>query len=386
MSEYASELAELMPEKAVAPRQGIGINVRRLFKLRGRLMALTFFVLFLPALAAIWLLVPKFFVAVGNVKFKATSPQILGGEGRALTGSSYDIFVNTQIEYLTGPSFVDVVLRDAELQQKLPSITRLPNARAYIMEHLAAEMVPRTELVTLSYRDEDRDAALLLMNKILATYESELRREILDRGGYARKTLEERLEALLKEFEEDQRRIAEERSARGIPAGEVPGQEPVETESIRTNLAQAESDLARAEVALEHSRKLQEELNGFIAEYEADPSKPVYAMGVEEKVSAHPSVTFMVEQVAQLQQEFSAMEDRYVEGAPQVAVKRRELEALDAKVESARAQARGEALRSVASEYGYDLERTEGEIQEARARRDKFLAALAEYETKAVSR
>lgn len=386
MSDYASELAELMPEKAIAPRQGIGINVRRLLKLRGRLMALVFIALFLPVMAAIWVLVPKYYVAVGNVKFKATSPQILGGEGRALTGTSYDIFVNTQIEYITGPAFVDVLLRDAELQQKLPRIVRLPNARAHIMEHLEAEIVPRTELVTLTYRDEDRDAALLMMNKILETYEAELRREVLDRGGYARKTLEERLETVMKELEEDQKRIADERAARGIPVGEVPGQEPVETESIRMNLAQAEADLSRAEIALEQTRKLQGEVDRFLAEYEANPANPIYAMGVEEKVSAHPSVVFLVEQLAQQQQEFSVLEDRYVEGAPQVAVKQRELAALEAKVEGARAQARGEALRSVAAQYGYDLERAEAEIQEARTRRDKFLASLAEYETKAVAR
>ncbi|HNT89542.1 MAG TPA: hypothetical protein PKL84_16895, partial [Candidatus Hydrogenedentes bacterium] len=293
MSEYAFELAELMPEKAIAPRQGIGINVRRLLKLRGRLMMLALLASLAPALAAVWLIVPKEYLASGNVKFKATSPQILGGEGRALTGTSYELFVNTQIEYLTGPSFVDELLKDAELQQKLPRIARLPNARAHIMEHLSADVVPRTEVVTLTYRDFDRDAAVLVMNRILATYEEQLRREVVDRGGYARKTLEERLDALTQALEADQRRIAEERQARGIPTGGVPGQAPVETESIRMNLAQAEADLTRAEIAAEQGQKLLEELDRFVAQHDANPSKPIYAFGVEERVSQHPTVVFL---------------------------------------------------------------------------------------------
>jgi len=374
MSEYAFELAELMPEKAIAPRQGIGINVRRLLKLRGRLMMLALLASLAPALAAVWLIVPKEYLASGNVKFKATSPQILGGEGRALTGTSYELFVNTQIEYLTGPSFVDELLKDAELQQKLPRIARLPNARAHIMEHLSADVVPRTEVVTLTYRDFDRDAAVLVMNRILATYEEQLRREVVDRGGYARKTLEERLDALTQALEADQRRIAEERQARGIPTGGVPGQAPVETESIRMNLAQAEADLTRAEIAAEQGQKLLEELDRFVAQHDANPSKPIYAFGVEERVSQHPTVVFPV------------LEDRYIEGAPQVAVKRRELEALERKVEAARAQARGEALRSVVEQRRYENELVTAQIQEAQTRRDRFLAALEEYEAKSVER
>ena len=386
MSEYAQELAELMPEKAIAPRQGIGINVRRLLRLRGLIMLLLFLPGVLISLGLIWVTVPKYYVAVGNVKFKAISQPIMGGEGRTLTGSTYEMFMNTQIKMITGPAFIDEVLKDPALHEKAPSLVRMEGARGHILDHLSSEEVPRTEIVQFSYRDPDRDTAVLVMDTILRTYDAYLRREVQERGGVARKTLEDRLAALTQELDAEQKRIAQERESRGIPAGEVPGKEPVETESIRVNLSQAEADLTRADVSAEQTRRLEEDIQRLISEYEANPAKPVYALGVEDRVTEHPAVTYLNEQLAAVQQEFAAMEDRYVEGAPQLKVKERELEALRAKLDAASAQARGDALRSVAAQYTYDLDRARTEIEEAVARRDKFKTALAEYEALAVKR
>lgn len=386
MSEFAAELAELMPDKVVAPKQGIGINVRRLLRLRGIIMAVVFVGLLIPLLAAIWFFIPKQYIAVGNVKFKAVSPQILGGEGRTLTGSSYEIFVNTQIEYLTGSEFIEEVVKDPEIQQKLTHITRSADPRAYVKSHLSAEVVRMTELVTLSYSDITREAALLVMGKILEKYDEHLKQEVSERGGYARQALETRLDALTKEYEEAQRAIVTERESRGIPAGATAVNEPAETESIRTNLSQAEADLTRAEVTEQQVRRSQADVQALIEGYERDPNTSIYDYAVEEKTSQHPSVTFLNEQVASVQQQFATFEDRYVDGAPQVKVKERELEALKAKLENARAEARGEALHSVAAQLVLDLERVQTEIEEAVTRRDRFKAALADYETQAVQR
>lgn len=386
MSEHAFELAELMPDKAIAPRQGIGINVRRLLRLRGPIMAALFGPGICIALVLIWMLVPKNYIAVGSVKFKAISQPILGGEGRTLTGSGYEMFVNTQIKMITGPAFIDEVLKDPELHEKASHITRVENARGHILAHLESEEVPRTEIVQFSYRDPDRDTAVLVMDTILRTYEAYLRREVQERGGLARTTLEQRLASLTQELDADMKRIAQERESRGISAGEIPGKEPVETEAIRINLSQAEADLTRAEVSADQTQKLRDEIDRLLGEFEANPAKPVYALGVEDRIIEHPSVTFLSEQLAAVQQEFAALEDRYVEGAPQVKVKERELEALQAKLDAARAEARGDALRSVAAQYAYDLERAQSEIEEARARRDKFRAAITDYDALSVKR
>lgn len=380
-----AELAELTPDTTVAPQQGVGINVSRLLKLRGKLMLLVFFVVFLPACVYALLFVPEQYVAEARIEFKASPQTIMGGD-RGFTGNTYEIFVNTEIDYLKSPAFMNRVMENETLIQQHPELLRRPDARYLLLKNTEVGMVRATQVVMMTYSDEVRERALHVMSAMLHEYKEVLQTRAEELGSATRSALERQIAQITTQIRELRERIIALRTREKLPAGAQPGADTVETESIRINLAQAEADLTRTENALTQARQLKERAEGLLEQYGGNPGREIYALGVEAQVTEHPSVTFLEEQLAQEQQEFAVVEDRYVDGAPQLRVAERELSLLRERVESQRAEVRGDILRSLVAQYEFDIEAAVNEVEEARQRRDRFLDLLADEKEKALSR
>jgi capsular exopolysaccharide synthesis family protein len=352
---------------------GGGLNVQRLIKLRGRIMVLVFLLLAVPSSVLIWLFVPREYVASADIEFQASAPSILMGQRGSISGTAaYETFVNTQINLITGYTILSRVLKQEEIQG-IPYFQDNPNeAMAHLMAHVEALQEPQTELVTFSYRDEDPDTARLVLDVILRTYRAYVAEQEAKQGEQRQQILRERELTLAKNLEELRNEIARKRQEWGIPITALPGIDPKGQDANRIGLSQAEADVSGAESRVRQTERLLERLESLRTGFEANPSKPIFALGIEEKVLADANVIELIEQLATVQQEYSRLEETYVATAPQVKVKQQELSALEQKLDKVKADARRAALGSLQGQYEYELGNHQSELEDASERRDRF--------------
>lgn len=378
MRDNTADTNEWSPDSPTTPRANVGIDLRRLFRLRLRLMIAVFVVLAIPAAVAVVLLVPKQFVAYAEVEFKAEVPRILNdGSGRPVLDQRYDSFVNTQLKMITGGAILGKVLEDPEVNH-LPALQG-ESAMKRLKDNLGTEILTSTELVEISYRDTDRDAALAILESILEAYMASFEENAQAQGGVRRETLAKSAETLEKDIAALQEAVLAKRKSLGVPVGSEPGAEPTETESHRINLAQAETDLVAAQTVLRQKERDIERVESLMARNQRAPQDAIYELGVEDIVNREPAVIALTSQLTQVQQEFAIYQDRYVESAPQLQVKRNERDALAEKLQEERSRARAAALGSLRVQYEYDQAAAEAELEATQERRDRFYALLADF-------
>lgn len=385
MDPYASELAELLPETTTLPRQGIGINVKRLLKLRGHIMAIVFAVFAVPSCVAIWMLVPKQFVAEATVEFRASVPRVIGDQRTIVAGSAqYESYVNTQLSLISGWTILSEVVKDPAVQA-VPSIaSRGDGAIQYMMKNIVMDNKDLTELVSIKYKDAVPENARIVLETILAKYAEYAQKNEATLTQKRRKALDEKQEELYKELDAKRAVIAEKRKAIDVPLGDTPGQEPTETESYRINLAQAESDILKAQTDQRTTEKNLARLRDYASQQEKHPETPLFALGIEEKVNTDPNVVVLSQQLATVQQEYSVLEGTYVDGAPQIMVKKHEAEAMRAKVDEVKGFARTTVINALISEHEGQLEAAKAALDDAEQRRSRFFSLLEEYRKKNV--
>ncbi len=387
MPNYQAELAELMPESSTVDAQGVGVNVARLIKLRGRIVVLVFLAIMIPAAVAIWMFVPRHYVASADIEFQASTPSIMQLSTSSMSGTAaYESFVNTQISLITGYTILSRVLKDEEVAN-LPVIQREgDNALMYLMEHMEAQAQDQTELVAFSYKDPDPETARFILNKVLDTYSTYVREEEKRQGERRREILAEREQRLTEALDLQRVQIADVRKENGIPVSAVVGLDPAELESNRLSLSQAQADLSAAESLVTQTEQLIKHVSELRVQNESNPNAPVFARGIEDKVLADPSVMELIEQLAIVQQQYSVLDKTYVETAPQVAVKREELDSLEAKLDLVKATARKTAISSVIGDFEYDLTTHKSSLDSATARVAKFSELIEEQRQESLGR
>lgn len=380
MAEHDPDLAELMPTTSAPVGTGIGINVRRLIMLRGQQMLLIFLAVLIPCAAAIFVLVPREYRAEATIEFRATAQTVYPEQARPISGTpAYESYVNTQLELIDGYTILSRVLRREDIRS-LPALRgRDTGAVQFLMQHLEVVKEPLSELVSLHYRDERREDAVAILGAVLEEYESYAREQEESLRTKRRSALAETVSRYEAELEQQRTDIAALRKALEIPVGNLPGVEPTETESFRINLAQAEADIAKANAAMRQTENNIERTKNFIERHEKNPSAPVFAQNVEQEVNRDPNVLQLTEQLAKVQQEYSKLEETYVGDAPQMKVKQNELKGVEAKLEEVKGRARGAALRSLLAQHEYELTVHQGDLEDAKERRERFMRLIDEY-------
>lgn len=385
MNVYNAELAELLPETTTLPRQGIGINVRRLLKLRGHIMAAVFLIIAVPSVVAIWILVPKQYVAEATIEFRAIAPRAVPGQQTMTAGSTqYESYVNTQLSMISGWTILSAV-------KNYPAVAGLDSIQRYgdgavqrLMSNLEMDNKNLTEVVTLRYKDANPEDARIILNTILQKYSEYAQRSEDDLTERRRKGLLEKQDELAKELDHQREVVAAKRKQIEVPMGNTPGVEPTETESFRINLANAESDILKAQSTQRQLEKNVTRLKEYAAQQDKHPETPLFALGIEEKVNQDPNVVLLSQQLAEVQQEYSVLAGNYVDGAPQIQVKRNEMNAVQAKVDQVKATARTAVIRALISENESLLESEKSSLDDAEQRRTRFMTLLEEYRKKNV--
>ncbi len=380
MSDIAEELAELLPERTTLMRQGVGINIKRLLKLRGRTMILVFIILTLPALAAITLLVPKKYTASASIRYSSAETTIEEGQGKGTAGTDeYESYIATQIKLIDGWTILEKVANDATILEST-SLGGIDSGRVSVLQkNLDTETDNLSEFLTLSYPHKDAEEARTTLQAILDQYQQYLIEENTKDRNLRHEALLEYEQELKEELAQHRQTITELRIQHQIPDDSVNGIEPTETESNRVNLAQAEADHTTALTNQRQTQKLIDRVQNFIDNHRKSPEAAIYALGVEERVNQNPNVGLLTEQLATLQQEFSRLEETYQEGMPQLNVKKHELNALIQKINEVKAQARIAALNSLKAEYEFDLTVHQSDMDDADDRRLRFIGLLDEY-------
>lgn len=379
MPDLNSELAELMPEATTMPRQGVGINVKRLVKLRGRLMVMVFLGLGVPLFLAVWLFVPREYAASAQLEFKGIAPRIMGEGTRILSGPTYESYVNTQVKLVTGPAILRRVLEDEAIRGL--SFASSPDPLQHLFNHIKAEADQNTELVTIEYSDVNRDHALLVLNTILNTYIQYTADQETNQGGIKRTTLIKKETELREDLDTQQKEITNLRKELGVAVGETPGAEPTETESFVTNLATAEADHTKADSEMRKAQRQVERLHELIEAHRKNPSTPIYALGIEDRVLLNPHVGLLLEQMAEVDREYAVMRERYMDGVSQLDTAKAERDSVAGELAQVKASARGEALRTLLAEHEYQVTISEADMQDALDRKEQFQGLLDNYKT-----
>ena len=380
MSDIAEELAELLPERTTLMRQGVGINIKRLLKLRGRTMVLLFILLAVPAIAIITLLIPKKFNANATIQFPSAQLSIEEGEGRGTAGSNeYESYIATQIKLIDGWTILEKVANRPDIQE-LSSIRKLGSGQIFhLQQTLDTETDFLSEFINLTYPGRNGEEARTILQAILDEYEAYLIEDNTKSTNLRHEALLEAEDELKEELANHRQTITQLRIEHQIPAGSTEGLEPTETESNRQNLAQAEADYTTAQTQLRQTEKLIARIENFLENHKKNPQAPIYALRIEERVNQDPNVVLLTEQLAGLQQEYARLEETYQEGMPQLKVKRHELNALIQKIDQIKAQARISVRNSIKAEYDYEMTVAQSDIDDAEERRERFTTLLDEY-------
>lgn len=379
MQQDSYELAELLPETSTLPRQGIGINMRRLIKLRGKLMLLVAVVIGVPAVAAIALLMPEEYVASAQIEFRAIAPQIRSDEGVVLTGNTYEQFVNTQIDLIDGYTILQRVAKDPAVQGL--AVGQSENVIAELMDGVECEYEQDNQLVTVTYRDYEAGSAATVINAILDAYRTYIEEDAAQEGDIRNSTLARKEKEMNLDLERMRQEIAERRKELNLPSGgDTPANsEPLETEALRINLAQAQTDLTQTQTDVRSRQSMIDRIKRLIAQYESNPGRQVFEFNVERDLLLNPHVALLAEQLAAMQQQSAVLEEQYVETRPEVATARENLAALNNSMNRMKQDARGEQLRTVLQEQQFQLDLANENLLDAQQRIEQFTALLLEY-------
>ncbi len=347
------------------------VNVKRMLRLRLRAMAAAFLVLAVPGLLVVWRKVPLEYTATADVRFLAAAPRVLHDSDGGQLPATYDKFLNTQVNLITGGAVLSRVLEDPEVQG-LACIRRQADPLAFLRSHVEAKVRQNSELVTITCTLPDRDEAKLIVEKSLAVYMSYALGEEADAGG-------ERLRVLLRERDDRQAeldtllaRSSELQRELGVPMASAEQLGVKDTETYREILARAEEDAARAQTRIATAEEEVKRLAKIKEEQATGSSSAIFAFGIEDEVAEDPRVTTLRQDLVQAEASFARASQRYADGSPQLEVEREDLSSLRGKVSQTERAVREDVVSSMLARSTEALAAAREQAADAARRQETF--------------
>src|SRR5690606_7419579 len=131
-----------------------------------------------------------------------------------------------------------------------------------------------------------------------------------------------------------------------IPVPYLENLDRSEATQIRESIADAERTLNDATSRMQTAQRTLDEAKAALAEFEKNPSAPVYSFNVESAVSSDPAVAALRASVAQAETEIDLKKQTFKENNPQLQVLKQTLDSLKARLAGVEQQARRDALNS----------------------------------------
>lgn len=381
-TEFSTELSAPFGPGGLPPQgeAGTSLNIKRLLRLRGRFMVITSVVLALPLMIAAWFLVPAEYEASNFIAIQATRPGVLR-EGQSPSSVDYDRYVATQVSLIKGPTILAKVVNDPAVRD-LPWIRNQKDPLHFLMDKVDAKVQPSSELIRISCRSTDRAAAMTVVSKIVETYVRYVSSIESEGIGQRRKLLVEEREAIQKRMEEQRARIADMKRTAGVT---IEGSTPVGEIGLQfyhDRLGQAQAELSTAQSNVSRLENLVAEVQKIQARHQANPTEPVYEMGVEEKVSSDPAVQALRQQEVTVARRIADMETKYVEDAPPLKAERETLATVQNQIEQTKARLRTDELNTIFERHRLELAAAQKQVEDAQGRVDQFKQTIQEHEKK----
>ena len=359
-----------------------GIDIGRMIRLRLPLMVLVFALIAVPGTIAAWKAVPLDYKASADVRFLASTPRVMNRDSRDAT-VPYDKFLNTQVSLITGNAVLSKTLEDPEVRA-LPLVAGQDTPLEFLKRVIKAEAQLNSELVTISCKLPDRDAAKLLVDRVLAAYMSFALAEEADTGGERLRVLVKERDARQAELDAQLRQISELQQQLETPGAGTAGQGAEKASAYQETHARAEEDVSRASSM---ARLLEEQIGRvetLSGQYRGAPAKPVFELGVEDKVGADPRVVAARQEFIKADAEFAGIADRYGEKSPQLEVERGRMTALKARVTAMEQSVRGEVISSMRAQFEKELSTTRAELEDAKSRKAGFEGLIEDERRRAM--
>ena len=148
-----------------------------------------------------YVLVPITYQAEGLLRVRMQDVQLLGPSNRMANEREYEVFKQTQAALLTSPFVLNAALRDPAVQAT--SIMQgEENPIEFLSDNLRANYSSKSELLTLSLRDDNKEEVITIVDAVLKAYQQEVQQQ-------ERNDKFVRLEALEDSFRDNQRSMRE---------------------------------------------------------------------------------------------------------------------------------------------------------------------------------
>ncbi len=378
-SEYSTELAGYARPDMVRPANGTrALNMKRLFRERGLLMAVVFFGFAIPLSAAVWFLVPAEYQASTIIRILSKAPTVLNDDS-AMRGREYDTFVETQVMLIQGPTIMSKVVSDPAVRD-LPWVSKERDPLHFLMKTVRVSWERGTELITISCNSPSREAALAIVSSTAAIYSKYATNEAVEGVGKIRATLVDERDSLAGRIEIQRKKITDYKRQNSITAdGSTPtGQ--IGLEYYHDRLGQAQADYSTAQTTIANLNDIGSQLDALLKTHETTPSQPVYEMGIEDKVLADASVAMLRQQETALATRIADLKDRYIGQAPPLKAEEDRLATIQTQLEETKARVRGEALTTSFEQNRLELAEQEKRSEDAKSRMDQFQATIQSHE------
>ncbi len=351
-------------------------KIMRMLRLRLPLTLIVFVVLAVPGTLAVWKLVPQEYKASADVRFLASTPRVMGhSTGEAAV--PYDKFLNTQVSLITGNAVLSHVLEDPSVGS-LPGIAKSKAPLELLKRLIKAEMQPNSELVTISCTLPDRDAAILLVDKTLTAYMHYALAEEADTGGERLRVLTKERDSRQAELDAQLKQVSELQQKIEMPIATAASLGPDNAKAYQETHARAEEDVSRMGSKAKLLDDQVAQIDELEKQYRAAPGKPLFGMGVEDKVAVDPRVVAMRTEFIKADAEFAGVAERYGNKSPQYEVEHDKNNALRGRLTQTEQTVRGETIASMRALLQKDLGATRSEAEDAQARKTGFEALIGE--------
>ncbi|MBX7258089.1 MAG: AAA family ATPase [Candidatus Hydrogenedentes bacterium] len=382
-TEYLTDATAL---SAQARMQGAGlrrINLKRMIRMRGPLMAFVAVMLIIPLSLAVWFFVPREYEATSAIRFSPSRQVILTNTEGTAVSSDYVTYVETQKELIKGNSVLERVVQQPQIRD-LPLIARQRDPRSFLQRRVRAQLTPVTELVQVSFSSSDRNAALLIVRTVVEEYlKQATASEKVTNDQITRQLIEERdtLENKVTDLRNsvDKRR----RSIGGLVTNSSEGVD-AEMRSIFDNLSKAQADISTAENQAGQLESQVGQLEEIVARSKSAPEQPIYEFGIEESLSTDNAVQVKTQQLASTDARLAELKEKYLEGSPFLTAQIEARNSMEKELARSQGEARARIAQSRLELAKLDLERAKKAVDDAKTRSTNFTALLDTHTQKSL--
>ena len=381
-TEFSTELASFSSPSPAPQGEGRGLDFKRLIRMRLRLMVLVFVCALMPLVALAWFLWPLEYEAGAVLRFMQKQQQVLS-DGVPGSRHDYEQWVLTQVELIQGPTILTRALDESKVRD-LPMLAAEKDKLVALRKRVRAQLNPRTELVMVTCRAKQRQAALDVVKVIVEKYMEVAAGLEKSRDVTIEDTLLKEEERLSKELNTLRDRINLRKKGSGVAMLADGERLSAETQTYHERLAAARADDFDARARIEQYGQFITEIEAHLAAFDQSPDTPIYAHQVEALVAQDPTVLALEESCALRQNELEELRKGYQEGAPRLRVALRNVEAASQGLADAKRRARGNQLNALLEQYQQSLRESQVVTDGAAARIAEFERNIAEAQTRAM--